>query len=699
MIHDTYTPDLKLNIDITKLTLSRSRKKDYYNYPVSFDIETSSFRTETGEPRATMYIWQLCLGDDGQVITGRTWDEFLGLIHKIRLHFHISKNKILVIYVHNLSYEFQWIRKLFNWENTFSLSKREPLYARTDFGIEFRCSYHLSGYSLATLANNLLHHDIKKLVGDLDYKKLRHSKTPITPEEMAYNINDVLIVTAYISERLEIAGGNITKIPLTKTGYVRNACKVACYGEDHTQNKYYNYREIMKKLVLTPKEYVYLKQAFAGGFTHANSFYANKVMHDVTSYDFTSSYPYVLFANQFPWSKAREMDITYDDFMKEINTYCWIVDIEFTGLESIILQDDYISKSKCMKINDYVINNGRVNSAGYVRLCITDVDMRIIQKVYRWKSVKIYKAYRYYKAYLPTDFIKEMLSYYVGKTALKGIPGKEEEYLHNKENLNSFYGMIVTSPVRPIITYENNEWGENEVDLEEGVSKYNKSKNRFMFYPVGVFVTAYARYNLWTGIINAGSDYIYSDTDSIKLINVNDHKAYFEKYNDHVFDLLEKACQHHNIPLSTAIPKTVKGIEKPLGVWDYDGHYKRFKTLGAKRYLYEYDDGEISLTVSGLNKKVAIPYLLDNYTKDEIFDLFSCDDSEESNFSIPEGFSGRMISSYIDDETSGTIVDYLGNVGSYHELSSINLSDSTYNLSLSKDYIAFLLGIRTKLTR
>ena len=678
-----------IEIDLRRITKSIYRKNEYYNYPVSFDIETSSF-LDHGEPRAIMYVWQMCFGDSDLVVIGRTWEEWLLFIRKVRKHFHLKKTRILCVYVHNLSYEFQFIRKFFEWESVFALDKRVPLYARTNFGIEFRCSYRLSGYNLKTLAENLQRHKIQKLVGDLDYKKIRTPETPITEKEMGYNVNDVRIVCAYISECLEKSGHNITKIPLTKTGYVRTACKHACFEDSGSNTD--RYRNMMKKLIITPEEYTLLKCAFAGGYTHANSFYTGETLTDVTSQDFTSSYPYVLFAYKFPWSKGELCYPEVSEVINTINIYSWIIDIEFYGIESVIMQDDYISRSKCIKISNYVVNNGRVNSADYLRIVITSPDLDIILKTYRFKEVRINKAYRYYNNYLPTSFIMEMLSYYVGKTKLKGVAGKEEEYLYNKEQLNSFYGMIVTSPLRPIITYKENEWGEDPVDLEKGIEKYNKSRSRFMFYPVGVFVTAYARHNLWSGILAVGNDYVYSDTDSIKLLNYENHKNYFDAYNASVYERLETACKHHGIDISNVTPETIKGVKKPLGVWDYDGHYKRFKTLGAKRYLYEYDSGDISLTVAGLNKKTAIPYLLEHYTKDQIFEMFAINDAEQTDFIIPEGPSGRMVSTYIDSETSGTVTDYKGKKYEYYERSAVHLGDTTYTLSLAQEYIKFLLG-------
>ena len=699
-----------LPIDVKSIKRYVKNKNEYYNYAVAFDIETTSFRllptkdNKKGEPRACMYIWQMCFGDSELLVYGRTWEEFEDFIRLVRKHFHLKKDRILPVYAHNLSFEMQWLRKRFKWSKVFALDKRVPLYARTNFGLEFRCSYRLSGYSLETLAKNLTSHDIEKLVGDLDYSLPRHSGTPLTPKEMDYCMYDVRIVCAYISERLEI-DGNVNKIPLTKTGYVRRDCQVACYGKDHDDKKYRNYRKEMTRLTMETDEYRLLRCAFMGGFTHANPWYVGEILENVTSFDFTSSYPYCMFAYKYPWSKGELCHPDVEEVIKTMNVYGYILDLELYGVESKILQDDYLSKSRCVECKGYVLNNGRVNSAEYIHVVLTSVDFEILLQTYRFNGgIKIRQAYKYYMKYLPTDFINELLDYYEGKTTLKNVVGKEEEYLSAKERVNACYGMVCTSPVRPTITYDNDEWDEIPVDLEKGVGKYNRNPNRFLPYIVGVFVTAYARRNLWSGILAVGSDYVYADTDSIKLLNYENHKEYFEEYNKNAIDLLKRACEYHGIDFSRVSPKTIKGVEKILGVWDCESTtpdtptYKRFKTLGAKRYMIEdYTTGEISLTVSGLNKKKAIPYLLEEYGRDKIFDVFTDDEYHVDYMKIPEGYSGRMDSIYIDYETEGELTDYLGNVGHYHELSSVSLENSTYSLSLAKDYYKFLLGIKNRI--
>ena len=121
--------------------------------------------------------------------------------------------------------------------------------------------------------------------------------------------------------------------------------------------------------------------------------------------------------------------------------------------------------------------------------------------------------------------MKSILHLYANKTTLKGVKGKEVEYLNSKEMLNSCYGMCVTNPLRDEFTY-NGDWDVSHLtadEINETLVKYNDSRNRFLFYPWGVFVTAYARRNLFTGIYECGDDYIYSATDSLNLKTVKDH--------------------------------------------------------------------------------------------------------------------------------------------------------------------------------
>lgn len=700
--------------------VGNNQKIYYFNIPCSFDIETSSFYRDLDgktydykqkcqlkenaaklEKLSIMYIWQF--GINGYIFIGRTWNEFCRLIAEITAILGLNENRRLIVYVHNLAFEFQFICKLFNWQKVFSLDLRKPLYAITG-GIEFRCSYLLSGYSLDTVAKNLQKYRISKLVGNLDYELIRHEKTPLTDAELNYCVNDVKIVMLYILEYIENVK-NLHNVPLTKTGAVRKFCRKNCFFIPKTDTEKtkvnYQYKSLMNDLQINDlSEFATLQRAFCGGFTHANANYVNETINNVTSYDFTSSYPYVMISEKFPMTKGVKINVkSKKQFEFLISKYLCVFDIEFTNIFSNVDYDNYISVSKCFIRENIAENNGRLVSAAKIALTVTNVDFTIIRKMYNWQDYKIGFMYVYNSDYLPTEFIKSIVTLYKKKTELKGVNGMETEYLGAKEMLNSCYGMCVTNPLRNEIIFDVDGWRENElneIEQQKMLDVHNTSKSRFLYYIWGVFVTAFARRNLWTAIFELKQDYIYSDTDSVKFLNFDKHKTYFETYNKIVEMKLKNACQYHGINFADVKPLTIKGTEKMLGVWDFDGFYEKFKTLGAKRYMIKETKAlnvngvyyDYSLTVSGVNKKYAIPYLLETYGESGIFDAFT------NYLHLPPDAVGKNISTYVDYETSGTITDYNGITADFNAKSGVHLEKTDYNLSLSVLFMQYLSGIK-----
>lgn len=673
----------------------RKQKIEYYNIPCCFDIETSSFY-DRGEKAGCMYIWMFSIDD--RIIIGRTWDEFIMLLDKLHDKLSLHNNyRRLICYVQNLGYEFQWFCNRIQWTKVFALNYREPLTALTDNGIEFRCSYKLSGYKLEKMGEQLTKYTVKKMVGDLDYRLVRHSNTPLTDKEMGYCINDVRVLSAYIREKIENEGG-ITKIPLTKTGYVRLYCREHIFGGRAHRREYLIYKKFMEHLTLDPEEFKMLLRAFQGGFTHASCFYSGKEepLLGVTSFDFCSKYPSAMVAELYPMDEGEFYEpVDTKDLKYQLSHYCCVFDIRFINIRPIILYDNYISISKCTNVKNSVVNNGRLVSADEIITTITNVDFDVIKKCYAWDKVEIGKFIRYKKGYLPTDFVNCILDFYENKTTLKDVPGMEVEYQQHKELLNSCYGCTVTNPCKPIITFENDGkgWRSEEQNLEKQIAAYNKKKDRFLFYPWGVFITAYCRRDIWQyGIMKAGKDYAYCDTDSVKFLG--EHPGFEKEYNRIILKKILKACRYHGIDISRVAPKTKDGVIKPLGVFEFDGHYEKFKTLGAKRYMMLYSDdkrnkakerGELKITVAGLNKKKGAEYIS---KFPDPFKVFSDD------MKVPKGYSGRQTATYVDSPINGTVTDYLGNTSEYHEMSCLHLEESEYNMSMSEDYINYLLGIQ-----
>ena len=678
------------NAKKVKKTITINKQKEtvrYYNLACAMDTETSSFVNDFGEKVALMYCHQWKIEDEFYI--ARTWDEFREVLDTLREVYKLDFFNRLVIYVHNLPYEFQFFRKEIEVGEVFATDDRKAIKVHCN-GIEFRDSYILTQKSLEQVGKDV---GVKKLKEDMNYDLIRTPETPLTDKEIEYCYNDVEIIVQLIRKKIK-EDGNITKIPMTNTGYVRNFFKENCFSKKN----YSAYRKLMGTLTIKANEYIMLKKAFQGGFTHANAKYVGKLITDeVESQDFTSSYPAVMLSEKFPMSKARKVTYkTIEELHKLDEKYCYMLDISFTDLETRDVPDHMLSESKCDELSaSRIVDNGRIVYTDHARTVITDVDLKLMEKFYEWSDYEIHEVKAYVKGYLPKVIIECMWSLYKDKTELKGISEKAVEYMLKKGMCNAGYGMIVTDIVRDEIVYSD-DWDIAKADIDEQIAMYNEGKGRFLFYPWGVWVTAYARRNLLEGILEAGDDYIYSDTDSRKILHPEEHREYVEQYNKTVTEKIRECLKTAGIEYIP--PKDIKGIEHPLGVWDYDGTYKQFKTLGAKRYCYLDDHNAIGFTVAGIPKKNGIakivkgeyedikgkPILKSGYVDFGIFN---------DGFVLEEEESGKLTHTYIDIERDGIVIDYLGKSYEYNVKSSVHLSKTTASITMSKSFEKYLLGI------
>ena len=678
-------------LDFSEYETTSKREGDswveYYNIPCAYDIETTSFRDRNGNKAVITYTHALNI--DGYVFVSRTWDEFHELIDIVKERAGLRKNVRLVLYVHNLSYEFGFLRRQLNFDNVFSNGKEHNiLYAQEQGGLEFRCSAMLAGSNLATMAKNLLTYKIRKLDGDLDYKVLRSPLTPLSDKEWEYVLNDVLIIEYYIREQLDTpeVNGNITRIPMTQTGFVRNYCRKHTISGQTKEAR--RYRDLMNELTITEDELLALQSAFAGGFTHANAKYSGLIIDEVSAQDFASSYPARMFAHKYPMSKGELYDLRdMDEFAELLESHCCLFYVEFEGMLQKA-NEGYISASKAVHLKGHTENNGRVYSAERLGIWITEVDFKCIMASYSVADFQIGTFYKYLKGYLPTEFIKAVMHLYENKTKYKGLDEFLVEYNMSKAMLNSTYGMCVMNILQSVFHWDDGvkTHTQLEPDIEGTLAHYNNSKKRFLYYPWGVWITAHARHDLFMTILALGDDYVYADTDSIYYIHALKNQHIFDAQNEQIKAQLMDAADHHGLDYSVFQPADPNGVIRTIGVWDFDGHYKKFKTLGAKRYMtMKEKDGEkvYNLTVSGVNKHHAMPYLVETYGE-RVFEEFTHD------LQIPEGKCGKMTHKYIPWAMEGTLVDCNGVSYDYLELSGIHLEETNYRLTLSKEYTFFM---------
>jgi hypothetical protein len=149
---------------------------------------------------------------------------------------------------------------------------------------------------------------------------------------------------------------------------------------------------------------------------------------------------------------------------------------------------------------------------------------------------------------------------------------------------------------------------------------------------------------------------------------------------------MNRVSKLYDIDMSLFTPEDIKGIKHPLGYWDFEtkeNQYQKFKTLGAKRYMY-FDD-KLHITVSGIGKKIGCEYIEKNF--DDPFKAFS------DGLEIPKGETGKMIHTYIDNPISGVVSDYKGVKCRYSEMSFIHMEDAEYSLSISDRYMKYLMEV------
>lgn len=666
-------------VNINKLacapTVTKQKGRKKYQLLTEFgtgDTEVTTIPMEiNGQEfgRGLLYIWSVYLA--GYFIYGRTVDEFKEFCLYLYKSLHLSYKRRLVLYIHNLEYDWTFLQAAFKRPEVFATDKRAVLYAYA-YGIEFRCSYKLTNMSLDkfTESMDVLHR--KQSGDDFDYKKLRTPSTVIGSEDftvknMYYIYCDVVGLHEAISTKMERDGDNLATIPMTSTGYVRRETYNAMY-----KNK--KNRKIFTRSALTSETYELCKKAFRGGNTHANRNLAGKILTNVVSYDIASSYPSVIMYEKYPVDAPRLLVVSsVSELIDLILSDLWfITDITLYNVETSE-PIPYIAASKCdgYTLKNIKLDNGRILKADKIRLTVLKEDLIIIMNQYQFSGIKVNSCYTSHTDFLPKELRQVTADFFKGKTELKGVEGQEYFYSKLKNLLNALFGMCVQDPVHPIIDYNNGIWSERPTDIDNALNHFYRSYNSFLVYQWGVTITAKARARLQEAIDICGGSIAYVDTDSVKFVY---NKTIADKI-DAINDRIKAQAVASNIE---CIAYTRDGAEQIMGLWDNEttkyqgGTYSKFRTYGAKKYAVEYDDRKghhFEITVAGLNKKKGAKEFgnIDNFVT-----------------GVTVTNSGRTRAVY-DDEITPHFVEVNGE--RFKIYTNVAILDTTYTLGVTPEYI------------
>ena len=574
------------------------KKRHYIGITTAFDIETTLIDSIS---QSLMYIWQWQFGEDYTVI-GRTWDEFLDLQKRIKAV--LPEDRWLVVYVHNLSYEFQFLKGIYTFhpDDVFAVASRKVVKADMWGCFEFRCSYKLTNMSLKQFTTKMVVTHQKLSGEDFNYAVKRYPWTELSDEELEYCINDVCGLVEAVDALMARDGDTLQTIPLTSTGYVRRNAKRALKDGSVHHNFVYS-------ILPDIETYRALREAFRGGNTHANRYYAGDIVENVHSADRSSSYPAVMCNCLFPMSAfipilPKDLNSGYITRCMTIRHKALLLRI---GIKNLRLRDPfwgcpYLSKDKCRNIHKAVDteDNGRILEAEYLETTITDIDLRIIMQEYKGDIIFLQGWYASYKK-LPQPLINEVIMYYKDKTELKGVPGQEIYYDKAKALLNSLYGMMAQDPVKHNLIFQQvGDWEEDSSMTDEEILGKNNQK-AFLAYQWGVWVTAHSRMALEQGIRlvheTDGADFVYCDTDSVKYTGNVD----WTEYNAERIAECKESGSYATDPKGTT---HYMGVFETEDLKDTGYAYRYFKTLGAKKYAYIEREGEgVHCTIAGVNKK------------------------------------------------------------------------------------------------
>ena len=576
-------------------------KPRYLDVTCTFDIETTNTDTD-----GFAYTFQTCIG--GAVVVPRYFEEWADIIETLVDKWSITERKRLVIFVHNLGYEYTYLIQMLcdRWGDCKALytKSRKPLYLQFDNGIEFRDSLKLFQKSLARATEGCKH---EKLKGDLDYSVYRTADTPLDDTEFAYCVNDVLGLWEAIERLKAERNYNAATLPMTNTALVIKEVNKHLAGDSRTLQR-------MQALELNREQMEIAYKAMAGGDTHGTRWRAGHTYCNCNSYDFKSAHPSQQLLWKFPEGKPMMLPQGQLQAVMDNIISCgmgWIAEIAIKGLQiRPECPDPVISVSKCVGLKcDENKDNGRVLQADETLLYCDSNDWQRIKEAYTFERVVMHRGFCFRLGYLPDSFRMAIFDKFKIKETMKGSP----DYDFSKICVNTIFGACAQKTIRDEYTaeigdsidFERMSW---EVNLEKKtpaeIQKSQKGKFPFLW---GLWTASMTRLKLWQLLKIVGWEkVIYWDTDSCKFEGAKVPEV--EEYNREVAAQCEKRGVVVTKPNGKKIYIGIAEDEHPQA--DYG--YTEFRFLHAKCYAARTCEGVLESTIAGVGKKEGQAALKDN---------------------------------------------------------------------------------------
>lgn len=655
----------------------------YYKEPFAFDIETTTilpgeldYWRDDGRPIAFPYLFQFCIY--GTVIMCRQISEAMSIFDMISSAFIGNSGRRIVMFDHNLGYEYGFFKDLWpvNGKRSFALDEHHPVTIELENGIILRDSYKMTNMSLQTLTADwsVKYRKNKEI---MDYSLQRTPYTDLDHDTILYSALDVLSLCDAIVPFLAARGERIwTKCP-TSTSFIRASLKKEVgYGVKTRTREQKKYIAQLQEMKITAQLYEMLIRQARGGNTHANRRITGIIQGDpetgsgVYHADITSSYPAQMVCYpEFPIAAWQPLDpdcpiSTIELF--EANGYCTLFDIVLLDPEIRPgVTVPYIPNSKAETLKGYseYSDNGRyLRGAAMLKMTIYGIEWPIIKAQYKTKDTVILGGWFAKKGYLPDIIRRFVLALYAKKTELKGIPEKEVEYALAKTYVNGVFGMAFTRIIRDLYVFSEDDIVLSDPkDTAEELERYQGKTSYFLPYAWGSMVATLGRVYLQKMIDACGRHFLYCDTDSVFASHPEIVRPKMQQLEKEI-TAYQRQC---GLQL---VYNDIKGQPHELGGIDEEPECA-FMTYGAKKYI-TVDKYGLHSTIAGVPKKEGAEII-----------------GSWDNFKLGMVFSGKETNKmclWYNDNEDVIIHDQEGReIRTYSNVAMLPVS---YVLSLSDDY-------------
>ena len=586
--------EVKDHLPELKFAAKRRNRRTYW-YATDYaclDTETS----HAGDSCGWVYQWAVKLA--GVYIAGRRPSELVQLLRLLRDHYGLSSEKAILCYIHNSSYDVQYLKwYLHEYDPGLTIMATDPhaVLIAECCGFRIVCSYRLSNLSLALFADTY-GAKYRKASGLIDYNVIRYQDSDLTAQDWEYMLSDVAAQYDAIQGFIEARGYKYAfQAPYTSTGFVRKDCRKA-------SEKAINWHRKFQVQALTLEQYNLCRQAFMGGITIASYQYAGTTVRSdrLRHIDFASSYPARQMMDYFPTGKPfwyGDID-TVQELDDVLQTYCCCFVATFYGLQIIPgVTAPYIPSSKGIWTQDVLKINGKVVSAQAFAIALTEIDFDIIRRQYTWTDIAIDRMLCFQRGPAPRFLKRKVMEYFERKCTLKKADPRL--YMASKASLNSVYGMTATAITRDDFGLDANLiiTGSRKDDQAQ-LDQFYRSRNSFLPYQLGVWTTAHARAALMDMIERIGYEhFLYCDTDSAFYLETAGNRKAIDEMNEQVRQRAAAA--------GAECGRYVLGVAEP------EAPLRAFRALHAKCYACEeYDDKteswKLKVTIAGIPKRATV---------------------------------------------------------------------------------------------